>query len=78
MTKRYAVRTLRLARHKNRRAALGRKLNMPKDKAALRSEAIALTEEIVRRWLASPHHKPEQSLAEFVHRYGMDELIEQN
>jgi hypothetical protein len=39
MTKRYAVRTLRLARHKNRRAALGRKLNMPKDKAALRAMA---------------------------------------
>ena len=32
MTKRYAVRTLRLAAHKRRRAALGRKLNLPKDR----------------------------------------------
>lgn len=37
MTKRYAVRTLRLAAHKRRRAALGRKLNMPKDKAGMRA-----------------------------------------
>lgn len=42
MTKRYAVRTLRLAQHKRRRAALGRKLNMPKDKAAMRKQVEAM------------------------------------
>jgi hypothetical protein len=70
----YATRSLRQHNHTRKRVALGRKLNLPTDKAGMRSEAIALTGEIIQRWQSSPHYKPGQSLAEFVHRYGYDDL----
>lgn len=38
----YAAQALQQHRHKRRRAALGRKLNMPTDKAALRTESDKL------------------------------------
>lgn len=37
---------------------------------------IQLTDKLIKRWQASPHYKPEQSLAAFVNEHGYDELVE--